>query len=84
MAASRQGVLVFESVEVRPDLANRGLGVLENTLHFSYGGQVGPPFTRTYFSSIIAEQLLRETGWRHLQTERRDDTYIAVARNEAT
>jgi hypothetical protein len=80
--ASQQGVLILESVEGRPALANRGAGVLENTLYFRYGGQIGPPFTRTYFSSNIAEVLLGETGWRHLQIIRREDTYIAVARKK--
>jgi SAM-dependent methyltransferase len=81
-ACSAGGILILESVEVRADLANRGQGVLENTLHFRYGGQVGPPFTRTYFSSIIAEKLFLETGWRHVQTLRWEDTYVTVAQNE--
>lgn len=75
------GILILESVEVRSDLANRGDGILQNSLHFRYGNEIGEPFTRTYFSSSIADTMLRETGWTVIETMRDGDTYIAVARN---
>jgi SAM-dependent methyltransferase len=78
--STKRGVLILESLEVRADLANQGDGILQNTLHFRYGDQIGEPFTRTYFSSSIAHAMLRETGWTDVEIIREDDTYIAIAR----
>ena len=81
-ACAAGGVLILESYEVRADLANRGDGIVQNALHFRYGDEIGEPFTRTYFSSSIADAMLRETGWSEIEIIRDDDIYIAIARNE--
>jgi len=76
---SEDGIFVFDSVEVRPDLTDTP-GILQNTLQFQYNNQVGEPFPRTYFSSNIARGMLAKTGWSLVDTIRDEDSYIAVCR----
>ena len=74
------GTLLFDSIEVRDDLSNRGDGVREDVLRFRYGDQEGLPFTRTYFASRIAERLVQGTMWTLEQILREEDAYLVVAR----
>jgi len=74
-------IMILESYEVRAELANRGDGIRQNTLHYRYGGEIGEPFTRTFFSSSIAHAMLTETRWTDIEIMRDDDIYVAIARN---
>ena len=77
---SKEGILIFDSVEVRPNLANDGPGVLQTSVHFRYSEKVGEPFRRTCFSSNIAERMLQKSGWKPIDTIRDGDTYTMVCK----
>jgi len=76
------GVLVFDSVEVRPELANVQPGVSRNTLRFKYGDEFDEPFDRAYFSSEIADAMLGETGWTIERTAWNQDIYVKVCQKK--
>jgi 2-polyprenyl-3-methyl-5-hydroxy-6-metoxy-1,4-benzoquinol methylase len=72
------GVLIFDSLEVRPEKANAGPGLWRHVLHFRYGGVVGDEWPYVHFGAGIAEGLLRKTGWRRLHTVTSGDRYAMV------
>ena len=77
---SKEGTLIFDSVEVRPNLANDGPGVFQSSLYFRYNEKVGEPFRRTCFSSNIAERMVQKSGWKLIDTIRDADTYTIVCK----
>lgn len=72
------GVLIFDSIEVRPELCNVQPGVMRNKLRFKYGGQTDAPFDRVCFTSTIADDMLKKTGWGRRTMIREMDQYIMV------
>jgi SAM-dependent methyltransferase len=80
LCCSKGGVLIFDSVEIRPDLADPP-GIFRSKLHIQYDGQIGEPFSRVVFSSEIAQELLAKTGWSLVDTIRQEDRYMVVCRN---
>ncbi|UCB52164.1 MAG: methyltransferase domain-containing protein, partial [Candidatus Zixiibacteriota bacterium] len=80
LCCSKEGVLIFDSVEVGPELANDGPGVLQTSVHFRYNKKVGEPFGRTCFSSNIAERVLQTSGWKVTDTIRDADVYTMVCK----
>ena len=77
---SDEGILIFDSVEVRPDLANHGPGVLQTSVHFRYNEKVSEPFKRTCFSRNIAERIVQKSGWKPIDTIRVADSYTMVCK----
>jgi len=80
---SSGGQVILESYEIKPHMANRGDGIRQDTLRFHYGGEVGEPFIRSFFSSDVATTMLLATGWSGIEILRADEVYIAIARNGA-
>ena len=74
-------VLIFDSVEVKPELCNVQPGVMLNTLRFKYAGQTGEPFDRVYFTANVAEDMIRKTGWVCQKIIRERHVYAMVCTN---
>lgn len=70
--------ILFDSLEVRPEVAHPSTGIMQDEIRFRYGDQESAPFVRTYFSADIARNLATTTGWRVLDTRTRDDRYWMV------
>ena len=75
---SCNSVLIFDSVEVRPEMSNVQPGVMRNALRFKYAGHAGEPFDRIYFTSNVAEDMIRKTGWFCQKIIRDRDVYAMV------
>ncbi len=76
-----EGVVILESYEIPAEVSNRGDGVREDRLQFHYGDEVGEPFTRTFFSSRVADTILRETGWSDIEILRDDDKWRSAVKS---
>lgn len=74
------GSLIFDSLEVRDELAHPSPGIMQDTLHFVYDGKVGKPFTRTYISSAIARDMLARAGWEVVDLLTRGDRFWMISR----
>jgi SAM-dependent methyltransferase len=72
------GRLVFDSHEVRGNLAHPSPGIMQDILRFKYNGKVGVPFIRTFFSSAIGRKLVERAGWHIIFTLWDDDRYWMV------
>jgi 2-polyprenyl-3-methyl-5-hydroxy-6-metoxy-1,4-benzoquinol methylase len=75
---SHNGILIFDSLEVKPELVRDTPRILQNTLRFKYDGRFEKPFLRLYCSSDIAEGLLKETGWFKEKIVRKEDIYCMM------
>jgi 2-polyprenyl-3-methyl-5-hydroxy-6-metoxy-1,4-benzoquinol methylase len=72
------GILIFDSLEVRPELSTTVAGVYERKLRYKYEDQYGEWFSWINFSSDIARKLLTETSWNIEKITTHEDTYCML------
>lgn len=77
---SPNGILVFDSYEVKPELTKDTPGIVRNKLWFKYEGRLGKPFYRICFSGFVARELLKDTGWVEDKIVRHSDIYSMLCR----
>lgn len=74
------GVLIFDSLEVRPELSTTGLGIYERRLRYKYEDQYSEWFPWVNFNSSTARKLLAETGWNVERINRHKDIYCMLCK----
>jgi len=75
-----EGIVIFDSLEIRPELANDGPGVLKMLLRFKYDGAVSEEWPYVHIGSEVAERLVREAGWEVMGVSRSRDRYAMTCR----
>lgn len=74
------GILIFDSLEVRPELSTPSPGVYQRKLRYRYEDQYGDWFNWVNFSSDVARKLVAETSWKEEKMVRHEDTYCMLCR----
>ncbi len=77
--SSQEGILIFDSREIKTGLTNKESGVLERKLRFKYNNEYSEEFPWIHFSSNIAEKILNDTGWSLSKIIRVNDNYCILS-----
>ena len=77
---SPNGILIFDSYEVNPELTKDTPDFVQNKLWFKYEGRFGKPFQRIYYSSSVARKLLKDSGWVEEKIAKYKDVYCMLCR----
>lgn len=82
MCCLNNGILIFDSYEVKAELAKETPGIIQNKLWFKYGDSLGKPFYRVCFSSFVAKELIQNTGWVEEKIIKHKDIYCMLCRKK--
>lgn len=76
--AGVHGKIIFDSIEVKDDLAHPSPGIMQDTIHFRYADATSGSFVRTYFNTAIARDLISKTGWQIADSVAWDDRFWMI------
>lgn len=79
---TENGILLFDSYEVKPEMANVSFGIQVKTLKYRYNNNYSGEFKWINISCNIAEELLTKSGWIPQQITRVDDKYCLIAKKK--
>lgn len=72
------GILIFDSLEVQPELARERPGVFETRLRYKYNDRYSEWFPWVHIGRGVADKLLSNIGWSQKKIVKREDNYCMM------